>query len=357
MKYLLEERFLLVEADEEEDDEDLEPEEASEAPADKPKQTTEPSKNINWEQEFKQCKTPTELEQFWKKYFQHTFGETATDIQSNFQLSLKYIIKQYGWLAKENPFIKFFQQLDKPDIANAQKFGWTNTLFTNLANAAEANKFNPKDLVDSPLGAYDLLNNLEFKKATGSSTWFEWLEFRGKAVMRAKNQNDTTGQQGLIFANCFLLNGSTADKLTRFDPKMVVSGKLADLKQARRRWKQLTGEEIEEKQAANEESISKLVEKLQGDPRILFYFGYDVFPIIVPNCLVSLGKEIESVFKAERAKQQKALTIEQTETCKKALNLASTKYDAKTAGRLLYLLLEKAKVKLPELPEQKKGNK
>ena len=125
----------------------------------------------------------------------------------------------------------------------------------------------------------------------------------------------------------------------------------------RRRWKQLTGDEIEEKQTASDESISKLIEKLQGDPRILFYFGYDVFPILVPNCLASLGKEIEAVFKAERAKQQKALTIEQIETCKKALNLTGTKYNAKTAGHLLYLLLAKANVKLPELPDQKKGNK
>lgn len=350
MKYILTERFILNEADDTLADEenDMLADEVDDTLADEADEDAASEEEPNWEVEFSKAKTAPDINKFWESYYSYYFKTNARIAKNEFHNIISYLTKRFGWAADENPFINFItSQFNTAQlITNAKKLGFDSNLFMKLADATKGDQFKPEHLISSPLGAFDILNNLEFRLIKDDTVFDAWLELRRRAINK---------KLPILFANCFLLTGPTNPEDALKKPpaaQLVRTGKLLDINKAKQKWSKLAKENLDKKTDANDKTIDQILKGISGDPKTLFYFGYDFFPITNDGCLNALGPEIAKTFKEVRNNQTKALTPDEVAACKKALNFKKVNYSNKVICTLLYKLLEKAGITLPDLPEK-----
>lgn len=335
MKYLLEERFILNEEDTLvlDDDED----------------TTSNTKEINWDLEFSKVKTAAQLESFWSTYYKTIFGDKATAIRKKFHLIIDTIKKEYGWTAEENPIIRLL--VTKTDQVLSDAAGYSDMYLNKILKAAKQNLINLDDLAkpneELKLGAYDIINNINFRQLKSESEVKAWLELR-KHALTADSEN-----KGKIFANSYLLQGSTNAEMEQVSN--VQTGKLAELTIATRKLSKFLGKDLAGKQDFSDEEQDTLLKGCRPEElKIYFYYCYDILPAIsTENCFKALGDNVAAALKKYKNTQQKAVTAEQGVACRQKLNLAKRNFPAKTACVLLYKLAKAAGCDyLPELGSQ-----
>lgn len=354
MKYILEERFFLQEADSTQATANNTATAANTTPASAPR---------NWEQEFQDCKTSQAQEAFWKDYYKETFGEDADKIRKKFQSSIGYLNKRLGWTAAENPIIDLLSIKEKIPKFLADANNYSDTYFMNIAKAADSNKLQLTDVAavekdgaaasdqGSILGKYDILNNRNFR-ALAPSDLDEWLELRQKAMKESDIADDARGK---LFANSFLVAGNATNAAADVADNLVQTGPLLNLKQARQRLGRFLGVDLTSKETASESTITNILASIKGLNKYaeIFIFCYDALPMISQGCQEALGPEIKKALDTYRTQVNKVITREDAITVRNNLKLGKTKYPPKVACLLLYELAKKAgATNLPELPQK-----
>jgi hypothetical protein len=188
MKFILDERLVLTESDVDDlnaDDSSVETNSnmsagASSAQAATPKSTD--AKNIDWETEYKKCKTDAAKEKFWHGidfseptapdeasasplelgYYRSVWGKNAYKV-SNLGAAFQDTLLRYGWDAKSNIFIRFANMLLKAPINRVGLLTITSTDFDVLATSFSKGLISSKDLLNAgELQEYNLIFNPNF---------------------------------------------------------------------------------------------------------------------------------------------------------------------------------------------------
>ena len=373
MKYILDEKFLLEE-DGADDPADLTAEETT-AEGSGDVADTATSADINFEVEFKNAKTTTQLEQVWQKFYTKTFGADAEVVRKRFHTALAVYVPKLGWTTTENPILGWLSQSlknnkTKPLITS--EGGYSYSYIMTLEKALTNKWLSPAELVglggveeSVEFGAYDIALHPSFPTMS-SNTQLEWLKFRDTVRRDFKN----VVQRIVVFAYSSLLQANAGAFKTKIDEEgrdtgilglkdeslksllrtVTAKGVLVDLPKAKTRFTLFTGKDLAAKPIAEGEFFTKLLATLTNVEQVkqTFAVAYDALSVVVEGWGKSLPANEKKALDAYR-NTITGVNGAQFRAAKKLLKLGQLTYREKEAGDLLYAIAAKdPAAKMPE---------
>ena len=335
MKFLLEERFILTEA-EYLNSSELEAA-AGESVAKTDTETTLPAKDlgeINWERDYKNCKNSQDYEAFWKKYFATVWEKNAEKVK-NLKGQFMSTLVELGWDNEENPFVALVEDILNNKIGTKLELENIQSLDTIVK--AFANKvISELDLRGKgKLQRYNLIFNPKFYLLSANDQT-KYLALQAAFIKAAEGTNIQR-----TFINIF----SSAGDSKNFSAVIPLDSD-APLRTDTARIKVLieraTGKSIEEKSEATDETVLKLVKGINSatDAKKAISYLYDIFSyldaVAVKEVNAASAKDLEAI------KNSTSVNAAESESFRKFFKLKNTNYKHNIIKSLLTKLLEKA---------------
>ena len=363
MKFILEERFILCEQDDDDveafaetavDDTDVEatpakPQAQTKNQADEPdngqeepqeqEQKKPATTNTNWEVRYSECKSHEDFKNFWygeDGYFAVEWKEKA-ELMKKKGAAFMQSLPEYGWTEQENVFVAFFKRLAAGPINQVGLRTIEASDMEVLKQALESHSSLPEEDFSAQKGKlkeYSLLFNPNFY-GLSTSAQIDMLAQQAR-MSDTNNIAKLQGQHpGRVFANIYSVTGNLKD----LNSAVVAGGKLRDVKAIQKALNKLFGNTT--RGSASQSSIEKLVKPMApADCKKAFSCAYNYFLIELPNFLTKGDAEtVTAISRIERVK----LTDEDIVSINKTLKLANTTYTESTALQLLVELAKKFK--------------
>jgi hypothetical protein len=338
MKFILNELFTLNEEGETPE----EPGDKSKASETDTAQNTNP-KDIDWELLYKNCKTKEDYARFWnggqvgfegptyQGYYKGVWGKHAVAVKG-LGAAFQETLIQLGWSAAENPFITFITNL----LAK-------NTLGTGILPSAETMKAICSAYSEHKLKAKDLVGNGELKDkniifakgfyAENASTQETLLKYQFEFI---QNCPANFSDKGVAFANIYSTSIATPTD-TLDNTTLDLAKPIRDPKKIKVLVTKAIGKDLEERNAATDQTIKAIVEKANkpDSAKIVLTYIMMVFDAFQPELIKAAKSKLGTKL------QTAAIAPAQGAEAKKLLNLDNTKY---TKDQIITLISELNKI-------------
>lgn len=312
MKYILEERFILSEADANSKPKSLTDDEAN---VDNNDQSV--NNDTDWEQRYKACKTQDDFNKFWEAFAQDLFNDPTGKTKKLCPALATFLPScQDGWDVDENPVLGFLKNVADGEINGLSVAHINYSSLTSIISAYKEHILSKTALLEAGKSKL-LLAFPEFYTYTATDQ-----------MSYLKLQNAILSKQ-VDFASCCV------DQQSK---------RLLPFKQARKKAKN-TG--VEEDTVVSSDAVDSLVKATsEAEALIAFACSYDIFKVLMPEVFKNIAKLVKA--EALDALRNKAtnLTPEQISKWRKKILPAQAKYNAKSAAKLLLSFAQKAGLKL-----------
>ena len=341
MKFTLEERFVLQEADEKTGIDSATEKIKAEVEEESEKNKT--SNEINWDARYNACKTEEDFQIFWygsgdnteedtiKRYgyFLSAWGKENGKYVSGLGAKFMEYLTDLGFTAETNVFVRFIEKLIKKPISTARLSQLNLLNFPPVIKAHDENYLTDDDLLDGgQLGPYNLIFNANFYKAI-TSDQESYLKAQADFVRKTK----ITGNLGVAFANFYDTKGNPMDPTK----SIVPGGSLVAANKLRNRINKNIG--IQEADDKAIESILTAV-KTAEEAKLIIAYAYDAFSLLMPEAIDAAEKQTGGAIGSIR--QAIALSKVNAVKGKALFKLPSMNYQASQVTKILVSLAIKA---------------
>ena len=333
MKYILEERFILREA-EEASSKEAEETSNKEVKADN-------SQKVNWDNLYKKCKSKEDFEIFWHGngltneedpikrygYFLNAFGHDNGKYVAGLGAKFMEYLTELGFTAAENIFVKFIMRMIEAPIGTARISQLNRLNFPVIIEAHDSKQLTDSDLLTGgKLGKYNLIFNANFYAANSAD---EYLNIQSEFIKSSKIKGDL----GLAFANYYSVSG----KPSKPNTSVPVGDKLVPISKLKTLVSKLTG-----RSEADDKTVEKVISSVTNTDiaKARIAYAYDAFSLLMPEAIVAADQQANNAITAAR----KAVNLSQTMAIegRKLFGLPNTAYKQEQVVKILLSLAKTA---------------